>query len=147
MTARETHASRTKLEAAVCDEMGRQRVSHAHRSLHFRVREADGTPSKYTPALVAHRGAILFLVEPLPSATPRAIGRLVRFLEQHSPEIVLVIVAPNETIRKIPPTAYDEIYAITDLARMTTRIREQSPDGIVRPLRKPVSDSVRRATR
>jgi hypothetical protein len=140
VTARETHSSRTKLEAAVCEEMLRQGLPHGHRTLHFRVRGANGTAAKYSPTLVAHRGPILFLVEPLPSAAPRTIERLGRFLEQHSPEIVLVLVAPDAALRKIPPDAYDEIYAATDIAQMTRRIREQSPSGIVRLFRKPMLD-------
>jgi hypothetical protein len=143
VTARETHSSRTKLEAAVCEEMVRQHVHHGHRSLHFRVLDAKGTAGKYSPTLVAHRGPILFLVEPLPSAAPRTIERLIRFLEQHSPEIVLVVIAPNGAVQKIPPGAYDEIYAASDIVRMTQRILEQSPQGVVWPFRKPTANQGR----
>ena len=66
-----------------------------------------------------------------------ARDRLTRFLEQHSPEIVLVIVAPDPKVRTLPVGAYDEIYAESDIARMTQRIREQDPDGIVLPFEKP----------
>lgn len=137
MTAREPHPSKTKLEGAVCEEMERQHLPHAHRSLHFRITETDGTVAKYSPAIVAHRGPILFLVEPLPSAAPRTVERLIRFLEAHSPEIVLVVIAPDANVRDVPPSAYDEIYASSDIARMTERIRDQSPEDIVRPFRKP----------
>ncbi|TLZ44945.1 MAG: hypothetical protein E6K19_03155 [Methanobacteriota archaeon] len=142
MTVRSGHASRTKLEATVCDEMRRQGVPHAHRSLNFRVRNATGGFAKYSPAIVAHRGPVLFLVEPVPSPTPQqTIGRLTRFLEQHSPEIVLVVVTPDAAIQKVPPEAYDEIYAASDLPQMTQRIREQAPTGIVRPFPKPRTEN------
>lgn len=144
MTARGPHPSKTKLEGAVCAEMERQQLAHAHRSLHFRIAEADGTAAKYSPAIVAHRGPILFLVEPLPSAAPRTVERLVRFLETHSPEIVLVVIAPDAMVRDIPHSAYDEIYAASDIARMAERIRDQSPEGIVRPFPKPTSPEGRR---
>jgi hypothetical protein len=137
VTAQPGHASRTKLEAAVCEEMARQSVAHAHRSLNFRVRNASGAIAKYSPAIVAHREAVLFLVEPLLSATPRMIDRLTRFLEQHSAEIVLVVVTSNAAFRKIPTCAYDEIYAASDIEHLTRRIRKQTPDGIIRPFRKP----------
>jgi hypothetical protein len=140
VTAHETHSSRTKLEAAVCEEMRRQGLPHGHRNLHFRVRDANGTTAKYSPTLVAHRGPILFLVEPLPSPAPRMIERLGRFLEQHSPEIVLMVIAPDAAVLKIPPGAYDEIYRPADIAHMTQRIREQSPEGIMLPFRKPTAD-------
>lgn len=142
MTAPSGHASRTKLEAAVCDEMARQGVPHAHRSLHFRVQDATHGTAKYSPAIVAHRGPILFLVEPLPAAAAdETIEHLTRFLEQHSPEIVLVIVAPDDAIQKVPPDAYDEIYPASDIAGMVQRIREQPPTGIVRPFPKPRSET------
>jgi hypothetical protein len=142
VTARSGHASRTKLEAAVCDEMMRQGVPHAHRSLNFRVRNATGGFAKYSPSIVAHRGPVLFLIEPVPSPTPRpVIGRLARFLEQHSPEIVLVVVATDAAVQKVPPEAYDEIYAASDVPRMTQRIREQAPTGIVRPFPKPRTEN------
>jgi hypothetical protein len=142
VTARSGHASRTKLEATVCDEMTRQGVAHAHRSLNFRVRNATGGFAKYSPSIVAHRGPVLFLVEPVSSPTPRqAIGRLARFLEQHSPEIVLVVVAPDAAVQKVPPEAYDEIYAASDVSRMIRRIREQTPTGIVRPFPKPRTEN------
>jgi hypothetical protein len=137
VTAQPGHASRTKLEAAVCEEMARRNVPHAHRSLNFRVRDTTGGFAKFSPAIVAHRGPILFLIEPVPSTTRQAIGRLTRFLEQHSPDIVLMIVAPDAAVRKIPPRAYDEIYAASDVSQMIQRIRQQAPTGIVQPFKKP----------
>ena len=137
MTARERHESKSALEAAVCREMVRQGLSHEHRSLHFRVHAGAKGRAKFSPAIVAHRGPILFLVEPVPTATRPSIDRLTRFLEQHSPEIVLVIVAPDSKVRTFPIEAYDEIYAESDIARMTQRIREQDPEGIVLPFEKP----------
>ncbi len=137
MTGRAGHQSRTKLEAAVCSEMVRQRLPHEHRSLRFRVRDATDATAKYSPAIVAHRGPILFLVEPVATMTRSTIKRLTGFLDQHSPEIVLVVVAPDAKVRKVPQEAYDEIYPESELAGMTRRIREQDPEGIVRPFEKP----------
>lgn len=137
MTARGGHACRTKLERVVCEEMDRQGLPHEHRSLRFRVRDARGRDAKYAPAIVARRGPILFLVEPVASDRSAAAPELAAFLDQHSPEIVLVVVAPLATVNRLPPEAYDEIYAASDIPRMTARIREQDPDGIVRPFMKP----------
>ena len=137
MRARTPHASRTKLEAAICREMDRQGLPHEHRSLRFRVQVPAGGAAKYSPAIVARRGPILFLVEPLAAATGPAIERLIRFLEQHSPEIVLVVVAADAKVPKVPQEAYDEIYPESELARMTRRIRTQDPEGIIRPFGKP----------
>ena len=136
MKGRGRHESRTKLENAACEEMVRQAVPHEHHSLHFRVRDARGE-GKYSPAIVARRGPILFLVEPVATTMRPVIERLTRFLEQHSAEIVLVVIAPDAEITKIPPEAYDEIYPESDLARMVQRIREQDPEGLVRPFEKP----------
>ncbi|TLZ78395.1 MAG: hypothetical protein E6K08_01050 [Methanobacteriota archaeon] len=137
MTARVGHACRSELETAVCTEMGRQGVEHEHRSLRFRVQDdRDGT-SKYEPAIVARRGSILFVVEPLRSLQAAAVDRLSRFLEQHSPEIVLVVVTQDATRDRVPQEAYDEIYAATEIEKLTTRIRDQDPEGIVRPFLKP----------
>jgi len=117
--------------------MDRQGLPHEHRSLRFRVQVPAGGATKYSPAIVARRGPILFLVEPLAAATGPAIERLTRFLEQHSPEIVLVVVAADAKVTQVPQQAYDEIYPKSELARMTRRIRTQDPDGIVRPFEKP----------
>jgi hypothetical protein len=125
----------------VCGEMALQGVPHAHRSLRFRVRDATGGSATYSPAIVAHRGPILFLVEPISSTASRAIERLTHFLEQHSPEIVLVVVVPDAAKRQVPPGAYDEIYSASEISRMILRIREQSPTGIVRPFPKPPSEA------
>ncbi|MGI0149103.1 MAG: hypothetical protein ACREDF_06195 [Thermoplasmata archaeon] len=138
MTARVGHRTKTELEAAVCAEMTRQRLSHEHRSLRFRVREETGGTPDYAPAIVARRGPILFLVEPIADArATEAIGQLTRFLEQHSTDIVLVVVTPDEAYRTIPLEAYDEIYPASDVRRLTTRIRQQDLKGIVRPFEKP----------
>ena len=137
MTGRAGHESRTKLETAVCSEMVRQGLRHEHRSLRFLVRDAADATAKYSPAIVARRGPILFLVEPVATMTRPTIKRLTGFLDQHSPEIVLVVVAPDAKVRKVPQEAYDEIYPESELARMTRRIREQDPEGIVWPFEKP----------
>ena len=137
MTARVDHACKSELETAVCAEMGRQGVEHEHRSLRFRVQDERGGTSNYEPAIVARRGSILFLVEPLRSLQAAAVERLSRFLEQHSPEIVLVVVTQDATRDRVPQEAYDEIYAATEIGKLTTRIHDQDPEGIVRPFQKP----------
>lgn len=133
------HATRTALEAALCAEMRAQDVPHEHRSLHFRVRLASGETARYDPALVAHCGPILFLLEPLEgteAGAPR-LETLTAFLDQHSPEIVLVAVTPRDRIRGLPPSSYDEVYPSEDVAAVVRRIREQDPRGMVRPFPKP----------
>ena len=137
MTERAKHEFRTQLEATVCAEMVRQGLPHEHRSLRFRVRNAAGGAVKYSPAIVARRGPILFLVEPVAVMSRPAIERLTGFLDQHSPEIVLVIVAPDAKVRKVPPEAYDEIYPESEVTQMTRRIQEQDPKGSVLPFEKP----------
>ena len=137
MTGRAGHGCRTKLEAAVCLEMDRQGLPHEHRSLRFHVHHGPGGSTKYEPAIVARRGPILFLVEPVESARSDATRRLTRFLEQHSPEIVLVLVTSDTAVEEIPPESYDEIYGTSSVGRLTSRILEQDPDGIVRPFQKP----------
>ena len=117
--------------------MIRQELPHEHRSLRFRVLHSNGHSARYSPPIVARRGPILFLVEPIASATRSTIDRLARFLDQHSPEIVLVVVAPDAVVAKMPAEAYDEIYSHSDLARMTRRIRDQDPEGIILPFEKP----------
>ncbi len=118
-------------------ELERQGVSHEHRSLRFRVQDEQGGTAKYEPAIVARRGSILFIVEPLGSLRTVAVERLSRFLEQHSPEIVLVVVTRDTIGHRVPQNAYDEIYVTTEIEKLTTRIRDQDPDGIVRPFLKP----------
>jgi len=124
------HDTRTKLEAAVCAEMDRQGLAHSHRLLHYRVRMKSGKVAKYEPAIVVHRGPILFLVEPHVSVT--ATERSLRFLEQHSPEIVYVAVAPARIAARMPPESFDELYVDTELPALVRRIREQDPEGAVR---------------
>lgn len=138
-SAPDAHASRSGLEAALCAEMRAQRVPHEHRSLHFRVRLASGDVAQYDPDLVARRGPIVFLVEPLEGAEAdrRRLDLLAAFLDQHSPEIVLVVVTPSERIAVLPPPSYDEAYGSEDLGSVVRRIREQDPRGIIRPFPKP----------
>ncbi len=139
------HACDTQLEQSVCAEMQRQGLAHEHRSLHFRVADETGGTVDYMPAIVARRGSILFLVDSVDSATDRdAIHRFSRFLEQHSPELVLVLVTTDDAVERVPPEAYDEVYAVSDVGRLTARIRSQDPKGIIRPFEKPTPrDSAR----
>ncbi len=138
MTARDAHGCVTELEQAVCAEMRRQVLPHEHRSLHFRVANEAGGTEDYRPAIIARRGSILFLVDSVESATDRAaIHRFTKFLERHSPELVLVLVTTDGAVERIPPEAYDEIYAASDVGKLTTRIRSQDPKGIIRPFDKP----------
>ncbi len=119
--------------------MRTQGVAHEHRSLHFRVRMASGEVSRYDPDLVARRGPIVFLLEPLTGTEgdARRLELLTAFLDQHSPEIVLVVVVPRSRLGNLPPSAYDEAYAAEDPAGVVRRIREQDPRGILRPFPKP----------
>ena len=144
MTRRDGHACRSNLETVICLEMERQELPHEHRSLRFRVYDARGGSTNYEPAIVARRGPILFLVEPIASARSGTVRRLTGFLQQHSPEIVLVLVTPDAALAEIAPEAYDEIYGASDVGRLTARIREQDPDGIVQPFHKP-QGSVKRS--
>jgi len=132
---RDPHETRTKLEAAICAEMGRQALPHEHRTLHYRIRMKSDKVAKYDPAIVVRRGPILFLVEPC-SAPGAAVERLTQFLDQHSPEIVLAIVAPKRVAAKLSPESYDELYEEEDVLRLVRRIREQDPFGAVRPFPK-----------
>ena len=144
MTPRAGHACRSNLETVICLEMERQELPHEHRSLRFRVYDARGGSTNYEPTIVARRGPILFLVEPIGSARSGTVRRLTGFLQQHSPEIVLVLVTPDAALAEIAPEAYDEIYGASDVGRLTARIREQDPDGIVQPFHKP-QGSVKRS--
>jgi len=132
------HKTKTKLEAAICKEMDHQGVAHAHRVLNYRVRMKSGRTAAFQPAIVANRGPILFLVEPCLAYTPGggAVQRHARFLEQHSSELVLVLVAPASVAARLPPDSYDELYENTELAKLVSRIRDQDPHGAVRPFDK-----------
>jgi len=132
------HRSRTRLEAEICAEMERQEVPHGHRTLSYRIRMKSGKAAPYRPTIVAHRGPILFLVEPLAAYTPGRgpVERFARFLDQHSPEIVFVAVAPSRIAARLPPESYDELYEEGEVPRFVARIREQDPAGAVRPFTK-----------
>ena len=120
--------------------MRRQNVAHEHRSLRFRVTLTSGETVEYRPDVVARRGTILFLVEPLRDAGDAArIELLERFLDQHSPEIVLVVLAEEDAMGRVPAEAYDELYDAGDIAAAVRRIRLQEPGGIIRPFPKPRS--------
>lgn len=133
------HASRSALEGALCAELRQAGLSHEHRSLHFRVHLASGQVAEFTPDLVARRGAVLFLIEPLTggAADRNRLELLERFLETHSPEIVLVVVTMDQDVAGLPPASYDEAYLSTEAATLARRIREQDPKGIVLPFKKP----------
>lgn len=141
MPSPDPHASRSALEGALCSELRGQGVPHEHRSLHFRVQLASGESVRYDPDLVVRRGPILFLIESIEGARdePSRLQLLAAFLEQHSPEIVLVVVAPRGRIAALPSSSYDEVYPSDDLAAIARRIREQDPRGILRPFPKPKS--------
>jgi hypothetical protein len=133
------HRTRSSLEKALCEELRRQSVPHEHRSLHFRVHLPSGAEGRYEPDLVVRRGPILFLVEPLGDggAEPERLELLAAFLDQHSPEIVLVLVGDEARLGTIPPACYDELYPASKLAAVVRRIRRQDPQGMVRPFTKP----------
>lgn len=141
MPSPDPHTSRSALEGALCSELRAQGVPHEHRSLHFRVQLASGESVRYDPDIVARRGPILFLIEPFEGTRDEAsrLQLLAAFLEQHSPEIVLAIVAPRGRVAALPNASYDEVYPSDDLAAIVRRIREQDPRGIVRPFPKPKS--------
>src|SRR3972149_191415 len=111
------HETRTKGEGGVGGEMDRQERPHEHRTLHYRVRMKSGKVTKYDPAIVVRRGLILFLVEPCLSLGG-AVERATRFLDQHSPEIVMAVVAPKRVAAKLPPESYDELYEERDGSRL-----------------------------
>lgn len=135
---RDAHAVQSALEGAVCAELLNQGVRHEHRSLHFRVRDASGAVSRYDPQIVVRRGSIVFLLEPmmLDAQMGDKVALMARFLEQHSPELVLVVIAAEGVRPRLPSEAYDEVYDTVDLPRIVQRIREQDPEGVVDPFRK-----------
>lgn len=130
------HPAKTALERALCEEMERQSVPHEHHSLKLRVRGEKGESAPFEPDLIARRGSILFLIKGLSPHAEEA-PQMAAFLEQHSPEIVLVAVVAPQDLGRIRPDAYDEIYATTDVPRIVRRIREQDPRGMVPPFSKP----------
>lgn len=134
------HDTRSAAEASVCEAMRRQNLPHEHRSLRFRVQTASGQAVEYRPEIVARRGAILFLVESVGDGGDGArLEILARFLDQHSPEIVLVLLTEAGARDRIPPASYDEIYDAADVAAVVRRIRLQEPGGMIRPFPKPRS--------
>lgn len=136
--APDPHATRSRLEGALCAELRAQGVTHEHGSLHFRVRLPSGDLVRYDPVLVARRGPIMFLLEPREEGKDdaRRLEVVSAFLDQHSPEIVLVVVVPRERLASLPPSAYDEAYGDDDLEGVVRRIREQDPQGMIRPFPK-----------
>lgn len=133
------HPAGPGLEGSLCAAMAREGVDHEHRSLHFRVHSASGPDRTYEPALVARRGPVLFLLDPIEASAWSEDRRslLEGFLRQHSADIVLVLVAAQDLIPRIPPEAYDEIYRPEDATAVARRIRDQDPKGLLLPFRKP----------
>ncbi len=122
----------------MCDAMRRQNLPHEHRSLRFRVETGSGQTVEYRPEIVARRGSILFIVECLGDGKDSArLELLARFLDQHSPEIVLVLLTDRDAMTRIPAASYDEIYDAADVAAVVRRIRLQEPGGMIRPFPKP----------
>jgi hypothetical protein len=112
-------------------------VDHQHRSLRFRVPDGRGGEVAYRPAIVVHRGPTLFLVETLSEEGADAQAELLaNCLERHSPELVLLAVAPRSVAERFPAEAYDEIYSEEDVPRVVRRIRNQDPGGFVEPFEK-----------
>lgn len=136
MTRPPGHDCRTTGETEICEEMQRQGVPHAHRSLRFRVRESEGHEVPFEPAIVVHRGPVLFLVEPVSEPSRDDLARYSRFLEQHSPEFVFILLAPDELVPSIQVESYDEVYRASNVRHLVERIREQEPGGMVRPFQK-----------
>jgi len=132
------HPTESELERDLCGELRNQEVDHEHRSLRFRIKGKDPSEIPYRPAIVVRRGQVLFLIEAIPSeeAEGTTARILSRFLEQHSSELVLVVVAPRPICERFPADAYDEIYAADDLARAVRRVRDQATQGIVEPFTK-----------
>ena len=131
------HATRSDLERTLCDELSRADVAHEHRSLHFRVGLDSGETARYDPDIVVRRAGLLFLIAPIAvTDQEHQLEIVTRFLESHSEEIVLIVVAPEAVLEHLPPEAYDEAYTDTDAARVVARIRAQDPDGFVAPFRK-----------
>jgi len=119
--------------------MRRQGVDHEHRSLRFRVVTASGETVAFQPEVVARRGPILFVVTVLRGEpdTPGAFEILSRFLEQHSHEIVLLVIALRAHVGRVPPEAYDELYSEDEIPEVVRRIHDQDPEGFIRPFPKP----------
>lgn len=116
-------------------------MQHEHRSLHFRVHLPNGQVAEFTPDLVARRGVVLFLLEPLTGgvADRARLELLERFLDTHSPEIVLIIVTADPDIAALPAASYDEAYSPREIVAVVRRIREQNPKGLILPFKKPPS--------
>lgn len=129
----------------MCAELRRQSVAHEHRSLHFRVHPANGPVAEFTPDLVVRRGSVLFLIEPLEAgaADRGRLEFLERFLDTHSPEIVLIVVTPEVDLGGLPPASYDEAYPSKEISRMVHRIRTQDPKGVLLPFKKPATAASR----
>ena len=91
----------------------------------------------YRPQIVVRRGSVLFLLEAIAEADADAKAEvLTPFLEQHSSELVLLVVAPNAVMERFPPEAYDEMYPEAEIPRVVRRILEQDTRGFVEPFEK-----------
>lgn len=131
------HAPSSDIERALCEALTRDDVAHEHRSLHFRVELGDGEAVRYDPDIVVRRGGLLFLVQSIGMQDlGRQVAIVTRFLQQHSEEIVLVLVGPEAVLKRLPPEAYDEAYADTEVPGVVARIREQDTRGFLDPFPK-----------
>ena len=138
------HATRSDLERSLCEELARHGLGHEHRSLHFHVELGSGERQPYDPAIVVRRGGVLFVIEPMEAdARAERVETVTRFLEQHSPEIVFILVAPATVLEGLPPEAYDEAYPSEELGRAVARIRDQDPTGFLEPFPKRADREVR----
>jgi len=71
--------------------------------------------------------------------SPHAHARIVRIDAAAAMALpgVLAVVTADADVDRMPRESYDEIYGVSAIPRLTARIREQDPGGIVLPFEKP----------